>query len=297
MDDLTAPALRTVMIPCAMKTLSGIANAYKDNLGKKSSLLPGKGERKTEKPMRHILLLSTILLVFTVALGNAEDQGAEDKPFTNETSVSLVNTTGNTDTMSLAGKNEMKYRFNEKWSGSWVAGAIYNETDGKKETERYYTDLRADYSVDDRWYAYALGSWLRDTFAGFDHRVGIGPGLGYRFLTGPAHFLSFEGGLNYTYEDYTDPQEDHDQFIESRLYTKYEWAFTEKTKFSQGVEYLQSLKETDTWKLNAETALTTSLTDILALKISYSVLYNNDPKPSDLKKTDTIFATSMVISF
>jgi putative salt-induced outer membrane protein YdiY len=73
--------------------------------------------------------------------------------------------------------------------------------------------------------------------------------------------------------------------------------FTEKTKFSQGLEYLQSLKESDTWKLISETALITSLTDILALKIAYTVFYNNDPRPSALKKTDTIFATSMVISF
>jgi len=42
----------------------------------------------------------------------------------------------------------------------------------------------------------------------------------------------------------------------------------EKTKFSQGLEYLQSLEENDTWKINSETALITSLTDVLALKNS-----------------------------
>ena len=85
--------------------------------------------------------------------------------------------------------------------------------------------------------------------------------------------------------------------MEGRLFTKYEWVFTEKTKFSQGLEYLQSLEENDTWKINSETALITSLTDILALKIAYKVIYNNNPIPSELKKTDTIFATSMVIGF
>ena len=247
--------------------------------------------------MRNIFILFVLLMIGTVSLGYTEDQVLGKKRFSNETSISLVNTTGNTDTLSLAGKNEMKYIFSEKWAGSWVAGAIYNEADGIKETERYYTDLRADYSIDERWYCYGLGSWFQDKFSGFDHRVGIGPGLGYRLLIGPAHFLSLEGGLNYTYEDYTDPEEDDDQFLEGRLYGKYEWVFTEKTKFSQGLEYLQSWEDTDTWKLNSETALITSLTDILALKISYTVLYNNNPIPSDLKKTDTIFATSMVIGF
>jgi putative salt-induced outer membrane protein YdiY len=74
-------------------------------------------------------------------------------------------------------------------------------------------------------------------------------------------------------------------------------AFTEKTKFSQGLEYLQSFKNGDTWKLNSETALVTAITDILALKISYTVFYNNDPRPSDLDEVDTIFATSLVVTY
>jgi putative salt-induced outer membrane protein YdiY len=50
-------------------------------------------------------------------------------------------------------------------------------------------------------------------------------------------------------------------------------------------------------KLNSETALVTAITDILALKISYSIFYNNDPRPSDLDDTDTILATSLVITY
>ena len=80
------------------------------------------------------------------------------------------------------------------------------------------------------------------------------------------------GGLNYAHEDYTDPGEDDELFLEGRLFGKYEWAFTEKAKFSQGLEYLQSFKDGSTWKLNSETALIVAITDILALKVSYSVL-------------------------
>jgi putative salt-induced outer membrane protein YdiY len=91
--------------------------------------------------------------------------------------------------------------------------------------------------------------------------------------------------------------EDSRDFIESRLFAKYEWQFTEKTKFSQSLGYLQGLNDSRTWKINSESALITAITDVLALKVSYSVFYNNDPRPSDLEKTDTIFATSLVIGF
>lgn len=247
---------------------------------------------------RTTITFLTFILIAYSGISYADDQAPNDeKRLSNETSLSLVNTTGNSETLSVAGKNELNYKFNEKWTGSWVIGAVYNETNGSKETERYFTDLRADYLISDRWYAYGLGSWFQDKFSGFDNRIGLGPGLGYKFLLGPSHFLLFEGGLNYTYEDYTDPNEDNENFLEGRAFGSYEWRFTEKTKFSQGLEYLQSFEDSNTWKFNSETALITAITDILALKISYSIFYNNDPRPSDLKKTDTILATSVVIGF
>ena len=245
-----------------------------------------------------ILAMPIAFLIVSAGIGEAQDQPPEEeKRFSNQTSFSLVNTTGNTDTLSLSGENEMAYAFSERWSSSWLLGAIYKETDGEKESERYYSDIRADYSFTDRWYAYGLGSWYRDQFSGFDNRIGIGPGLGYKFLIGPRHFLKLEMGADYTYEDYTDALEDNRQFLEGRLFGKYEWAFTEKTKFSQGLEYLQSLEDSANWKFNSNTALITALTDILALKLSYALLYNNDPRPTGLKNTDTLFTTSLVFSF
>ena len=239
-----------------------------------------------------------ICIMGFVAAGFAQEEKKEaEKRFSDAAEFSLVNTTGNTDTLALAGNNEMKYKFTDKWTGSWVAGALYNKSDGDKTAEKYYTDLRADYSIDERWYAYGLGSWLRDKFSGFDNRIGIGPGIGYKFLIGPKHFLVGETGLNYAYEDYSDPDEDSQKFLEGRLFGKYEWAFTEKTKFSQSLEYLQGFKDSSTWKLNSETALISAITDILALKVSYSVFYNNDPRPHDLDKTDTTLSTALVVSY
>jgi putative salt-induced outer membrane protein len=248
-----------------------------------------------------IVKIAMILLfiVSAVQISEAAEESTpkEEKRFSNEANFALVNTTGNSEALSLAGKNEMKYKFSDQWAGTWVVGALYGRSDGDKNAERYFTDLRADYTINERWYAYGLGNWFRDEFAGFDNRIGIGPGVGYKFLIGPKHFLMGESGLNYAYEDYSDSDEDNRKFLEGRLFGKYEWAFTEKTKFSQGLEYLQSFKNGDTWKLNSETALVTAITDILALKISYTVFHNNDPRPSDLDETDTILATSLVVTY
>lgn len=253
--------------------------------------------RKVMKIINLSMLFLFLLSVVQFSEAADESKTKEEKRFSNETNFALVNTTGNSEAFTVAGKNDMKYKFTDKWTGSWVLGALYGKSDGDKNAERYFTDLRADYSISDRWYAYGLGSWLRDEFAGFDNRIGIGPGVGYKFLIGPKHFLLGEAGLNYAYEDYSDSDEDTRRFLEGRLFGKYEWAFTEKTRFTQGLEYLQSLKNSNTRKLNSETALVTAITDIIALKISYSIFYNNDPRPSDLDETDTILATSLVVTY
>ena len=249
------------------------------------------------KTVRLSMFFLFMMAAVQISEAAEETKPKEEKRFSNEANFALVNTTGNSEALTVAGKNEMKYKFTDKWSGSWVVGALYGKSDGDKNAERYFTDLRADYSINERWYAYGLGTWFRDKFAGFDHGISIGPGVGYKFLIGPKHFLLAETGLNYAYEDYTDSDENNADFLEGRLFGKYEWAFTEKTKFSQALEYLQSFKESSMRRLNSETALVTAITDILALKISYSIFYNNDPRPSDLDDTDTILATSLVITY
>ena len=85
--------------------------------------------------MKIVKLSMIVLLVFAaVRISEAaeETKPKEDKRFSDELSFSLVNTTGNSDTLALAGKNDMKYKFTDKWTGSWVAGALYNKSDGEK---------------------------------------------------------------------------------------------------------------------------------------------------------------------
>jgi putative salt-induced outer membrane protein len=221
--------------------------------------------------------------------------GKVPKRFSNKTRFSMVDTGGNTDTLTLAGENRMTYRLSDKWEGAWGVGIVHQETGSTTESERYFTDLRLDAALGDKPYAYLLGSWERDIFSGFDHRIGLGPGIGCKFLKGPHHFLSAEYGWNYRYEAYSEKEEAPEEFLEGRLYAKYEWAFTEETSFSQTLEYLQSYEEGDTYKLKADSAVVIVLNSITALEITYGLRYNNHPVPKTLETIDTTFATSLLI--
>jgi putative salt-induced outer membrane protein len=242
---------------------------------------------------RKALALVIGILSITTGLVHAEDTPA--KNWKVESDLSYVQTTGNTEVLTLAFKNLLEYTFSEKLKGAWNLQALNVETDGEQTAERYYTDLRLDYLFSDRFYGYVLGSWLTDEFAGFDARYALGPGAGYKILVGPKNFLLVEAGLSYAHEDYV--AADTADFAEGRAFGQYEYAFTEKNRLSLSSEFLQDLDDTDNYKLNSEAAITSALNDILSLKVAYEVRHQNRPIPAELEETDTVFGAAVVVIF
>ena len=241
---------------------------------------------------RTIGVLLIFLFVFT-CFAYADD--TPEKKWKDEAEFLYVQTNGNTEVLTLAFKNMLAYQFSEHFKGAWNVTALDSKTDGDQTAERYYTDLRLDYLFTEHWYTYASGSWLKDKFAGFDNRYSFGPGAGYKILVGPKNFLLAELGLNYAHEDYVDS--DAESFAEGRAFGKYEFAFTEKNRFSLTFEYLQDFSETDNYKVNSEAAVISALTDILSLKVSYVVRYQNRPLPKELEQTDTVFGAAIVVTY
>ena len=220
---------------------------------------------------------------------------AEEKKWTDEAELSFVSTGGNTEIVSLSGKNLLKYTVTDKLLWTWRLGALYGETNNAKIAERYFTDLRLDYSFSDAIYFFGIGGWLQDKFTGIESRYYIGPGVGYRVLTGPKHFLDAEAGFNFASEDYiNDTEED---FLEGRLYGLYQYHFSKKNKFSQSLELLYDFDDRDNYRINSETAFITALSDYLSLKTSYEIEHDNEPVPATLKETDTILSVTLVVNF
>jgi putative salt-induced outer membrane protein len=235
-----------------------------------------------------------IYFVLAVWVGAASIVLAEDKKWQDEAELSYVQTGGNTDVISLAAKNMLGYQFTDRLAGNWDLSALYGETDGDKTAERYATELRLDYGFTERVYVAGRGGWLQDEFAGIEQRLYLGPALGYKFILGPKHFLSAETGLDYVTEEYTNG--DDAEFMRGRAFGLYEYLLTEKSKFSQSLEYLHDFDDADNYNVNSVTALITSLSDTFSIKTSYEVHYDNEPVPDDLEETDTILSVALVVN-
>lgn len=235
------------------------------------------------------LMIVILCLFFTV------DGFADEKKWHDEAEFSYVKTNGNSDVTTLSFKNLFKYQFNERLESKWKLGALYGESDGIRSAESYMTELRADYKLDKKLYAYGLAGYLTDEFAGFDERFYGGIGAGYKFIDGPKHFFSSELGLNYSLENYTDGTDS--DFIDGRAFVLYEYAINEKSQFSQGIEYLYDFDNNDNYRINSDTSLKVQINTALSLKVGYEVRYDNAPTPATLDDTDTRFYTAIVAGF
>jgi putative salt-induced outer membrane protein len=250
---------------------------------------------RKENGMKKVLL-TTIIFIFGFMVAEIQaEEAKEEKRWKDEAELSYVSTSGNTETTTLSGKNLLLYKFTDKLTGEWKIAALRGEDGDVTTAERYSTDLKLSLQFAEQMYGAVAAGWLKDQFSGFDARYYAGPLLGYKFMVGPKHFLLGEGGVNYAREEYTDDSDN--DFLEGRAFGRYEYVFTEKTKFSQSAEYLHDFDDSDNYKIKSETALITALAGNFALKTSYEIRYQNRPIPEDLDTTDTLFTVALVVNF
>jgi len=243
--------------------------------------------------MREMMkLLIAFFIVFVVATCV---YGEEEKKWGDQAELTYVDTGGNTDMKTLSAKNLLEYKFTDKLEGAWKAKAIYGESDGERDAEKYSTELRLNYLCTERFYSAIIAGWRKDKFAGIDSEYTVGPAVGYKILDGPKHFLLSEAGVNYVNHEYTDGEEEEN--LGGRAFAKYEYAFTEKNRFSQSVEYLHNFEDSNDYDVNSETAVISALNGFLSLKVSYLIEYRHRPVSSSLDDTDTTLAIALVVNF
>jgi putative salt-induced outer membrane protein len=223
------------------------------------------------------------------------EEAKTEKRWSDEAELSFVSTSGNTQTTTFAGKNLLKYKFTERLEGKWDIAGLFSEDYDIKTAERYSTDLQLTYLFTQRLYTGLSTGWLQDEFAGFKNRYYVGPLIGYKFFTGPKHFLDGELGFNYAKEEYVDNTDE--ELLEGRAFGYYEYAFSEKTKFSQTLEYLHDFGGNDNHKAISLTALTVAISEIFSIKTGYEIRYVNRPVPETLENTDSILTVALVANF
>lgn len=269
-------------------------------------------------------MIAMALLAAPVARAADEAEGA-GRPWTNSAEVGFVQTSGNSETTNIKLSDKFVYGW-DKWqleinalalraeqttrTAANVAGALVVTEESKTTAETYQLGgiLRRD--IRDGFYWLTGLEWTRNRPAGLDDRYQAQVGLGYRFFKTDVHELQTELGVTYTDETFVPGTEPPDQnYAGARAFAGYTRKLSPTSTFTQTLELLENLDDTADWRGKSETAVTASITSSVALKASFTLLYDNRPVVQVLSapgfndvlfefdSTDTILAASLVVNF
>lgn len=256
----------------------------------------------------------------------AEPPKVESKnPWTDAAEFSLVAVGGNAQSTSLGFSNKFLYKWTRSELGfdatavrTKVSDRVVRNPDGtvfvswvdRVTAELYAAALKYRLNVTDRLLWYSDTGWLQNQPSGIDAREFLGTGVGYRFVKTPKHQLLGELGVRYTWESPVDGEDKNYGGV--RGFLGYELGFGEASKFNTEIEANQSLKDSKDFLGRFMAGVTAAMTHDLALKISYTMLYDRQPpqqlvvaesgNPADdryftYQNLDTFFSASLVVNF
>ncbi len=196
-------------------------------------------------------------------------------------------TTGNTkDFGVMAGVSLMKdgLTFRHKLNGLMDR----RKSNGVLTSNRAMAGYELNYKFNEQIYAYGLGSWERNTFAGFTRRFTESVGAGYQVFKNDDMYLELTAGPAFQQTRYVDGRSDRD--ISARAGLDFGWEFVDDVMLTEKAAILIGSQWTST------TAVTFALIDALSARASFDVIHENNPLVGR-KATDTASRLSLVYGF
>jgi putative salt-induced outer membrane protein len=207
---------------------------------------------------------------------------------------SFVNTNGNSKTSTTAGKNFFSYDYDPLTRSELEGGGLGARSNGQTTAEQYYAGEKTQRKFTDRDYVFEKYRWDKNRFAGVRNRQEISIGLGRELWKTKADLLIGELSPGYLNEDRIGGP--RVSVGTGRAFSKYSHDFTATSKFSQGVEYIQSLADKRDSRINTETALTTTLNAHFSVKTSFTWHRSNLPPPG-VYKDDELTSFALIANF
>lgn len=234
---------------------------------------------------------------------------------------------GNARAMAITGASKFRLRrednqFRAALAANYAASSVpapaqrdYSSTvqnfQGMVRYDRFFGDV----------IAFLQGQGRNDRFAGYDVRLQLDPGVGYAIINRKTVQLTGEGGYDFMYQKnrtdaryqldankvpvrdtsgaiLLDPgKPDHYSIHSVRVAANFEYVFNDATKLATMVEFLQSVNETDFYRLNFDAALTAKLGKALSFSFGESVRFDNSAAKLGKSKTDYLTSGSLVYTF
>jgi putative salt-induced outer membrane protein YdiY len=142
--------------------------------------------------------------------------------------------------------------------------------------------------------AFGQYGYLRDRFAGIEHRNTLDAGLAYLLFDDAMHKLVVDGSLGYANEQ---------RLLDDDISTAtlgaggvYLLNLSENAQFTEDAHFNFSLSDSADWRFTNVAGVTAKLTTLFSLKLTNTVRYVNEPALG-FDSTDMITAVALVAKF
>ena len=285
------------------------------------------------------MLLACLAFSLSTSLAAQEEEEEEKKlGWSNVTDLSLVVTEGNSSTETFGFKNRLQRNW-ERSRGLLRLEAVRSNTADDQyalvedldnpddfiivtpsktlDVEKYLVLGRYDHDISERFFWNVGASWDRNLDAGILNRYTGWAGVGNIWWDRDDLAFSTDYGVSYTdrEEEVPDPEKD-DSFAGIRFGWDYLNAWGKLTTFTNEWNVNSNISQFSDWSSDMTSAITVSMSEKIALRVSLQWLFNNKPALEEIdvifiapggeeatigtttvrkEKLDTIFATSLVI--
>jgi putative salt-induced outer membrane protein len=221
-------------------------------------------------------------------------QAAEMMPpagWTGEGTFSAGRTAGNTDTTDISGGLKAAGDFGD-WGVKLQALGEYGKAGGIETRNRIFLSGQGERNLTDRIFLFGRGTYENDKFSGFDNRMFIGAGAGYRIFLGPDTTWALAAGPGWR-RDVIQLTGLTNNSFGLRIGSNFLYKFNENVSLSNDTEYVTS--DTSNQLINIA-AVTSKLFGALAARVSFEVRNESNPRLGR-KATDTFTRFSLVYGF
>jgi putative salt-induced outer membrane protein YdiY len=156
---------------------------------------------------------------------------------------------------------------------------ITETTREEKSAENYYARTRYDRNLgENNFFVFGGAGWERNTFAGFNDRLSFVAGVGDAWINDDRTLFKTDIGGTYTIQKDVEPTPGRDEaFGGLRANIEFNRDLTETTEFATKLVADENLADTEDLRLDWIASIAVSITEGLALKTSYQMLFDNQP--------------------
>jgi putative salt-induced outer membrane protein YdiY len=244
--------------------------------------------------MRKSTIFTCALLL--AAIGSfAADPPTPASPWTGSVGAGLAITSGNSDTknynLSFATKYDPKTKFLFKADALYLRG----DSNGTIQLDKATADVRGEYTVSDRTFAFGEVSYLRDPFKDISYFVAPLAGAGYRVLRGDVRNLTLDGALGAEIE--RDESGGRSNGGAAKAGENFDWAISKTSKITQKLTGIWKTSDFTDALYHFDAGLTTTIATRADLKLAYAYDYKNKPASASVKKGDSALFAALLFKF